>query len=69
MSGHRDRVEPTPDEIKNGWTAETLGRYLRERETQQGEFASEGERTPRGTQLRRAKFENTSTYDPHNWAS
>ena len=30
-----DEVEPTPDEIKNGWTKETLALYIAERESAQ----------------------------------
>ena len=35
-------VEPTEDERANGWTAETLTAYLREREQQQAEFKPRG---------------------------
>ena len=35
-------IEPSEDEKANGWTAETLTAYLREREQQQAEFKPRG---------------------------
>lgn len=32
-------IEPTEDEIRNGWTAETLTRYVRERTQSQARHA------------------------------
>ncbi|MCH8330635.1 MAG: hypothetical protein IH946_04530 [Bacteroidetes bacterium] len=42
-----DKIELTPDEIKNGWTKETLGAYLKEREKGQAEAIDMTNRTVR----------------------
>jgi hypothetical protein len=56
-------VEPTRDDIKNGWTRESLNRYLRERADQKKTYAAELE----GSKLKPAKSENTTKFDPHKW--
>ena len=52
-------MQPTPDEVRNGWDAETLTAYLAEREKAQFE-----------NQFNRPKPRPDtadSDYDPHAW--
>jgi hypothetical protein len=55
--------EPTPDERRNGWTRETLARYLAQRQQEQQAFATAQEKN-RGRKLR---VENTVAFDPLTW--
>lgn len=54
-------VEPTPDEIKNGWTKESLNRYLAERDQQAADVLLRNERR------KRARIESTQSFNPHKW--
>ena len=55
-------VEPTPDEARNGWTAETLTEYVRERTAAQS-LRIDPMSTVRRTPPRRAN----SVYRPLRW--
>lgn len=55
-----ERVEPTPDEARNGWDAETLRAYLAQRLPEQLEAASFTR--PRGKPKRA-----NSAYRPKRW--
>lgn len=55
-------VEPTPEELRNGWTRERLNRYLRERAAQQESYAAEGK-----AKQPSARSETTVKFDPHKW--
>ena len=55
-------IEPTPDERRNGWTAETLTRYIRERNG--GEDFTAHRRPDRRGEVR---VESADFYHPHDW--
>lgn len=61
---HQDMVEPTEDEIANGWTAETLTEYLAERAAGQSLAAD-----PRSLHRRAAKRPRwaNNKYNPMRW--
>lgn len=52
-------VEPTPEEKRNGWTAETLAAYVRERERAAAARVLEPERP--------APACTDQAHDPHGW--
>ena len=52
--------DPTPDERRNGWTAESLKAYFEERRRQQIVYA---DRRP----IRRVSIEPTDGFDPLAW--
>ncbi len=56
------KVELTAEEIKNGWTAETLAEYLAERERQNARviLGKINRGRPRPARSR-------SDFDPHEW--
>ena len=56
-------MQPTKDEMKNGWTEESLTLYLKEREKQNAEFVlRQGDKKPA------IKIENVrDSFDPHKW--
>lgn len=65
-NGHRARLLRdglTRDEQRNGWTVETLAKYLAGREREQVDAA----RRDAERQLRAAVTENVQTFNPHNW--
>jgi hypothetical protein len=52
----------TPEEIKNGWTAETLAVYLRDSEMRaRKRILGDPDAKPM------PKIINGSAFDPHNW--
>ena len=55
-------IEPTPDEARNGWTAESLTRYLRERCGGEDFTAA---RLPDRRDV--VRVESTDSHNPHNW--
>jgi hypothetical protein len=55
--------EPTPDERRNGWTRESLSKYLAERRDQIKAYAEAQAKRPNRT----ARTETTTTFDPHLW--
>lgn len=57
-------VEPTPDEARNGWTAETLTEYLTERRA-----ANSLKNDKDSLQNRMAKMpaRQNNRYSPHRW--
>lgn len=57
-------VEPTPDELRNGWTKETLSQYLSEREAGQSLSIDVNSLTRRAA--RRSDVQN-HRYNPHRW--
>lgn len=57
-------VEPTPDEARNGWTAETLTAYLAEQTTSQTLRIDAGSLHRR---LARRPDRANSKYRPHRW--
>lgn len=52
-------IKPTEDERKNGWTSETLTRYMKERELEQAHQVLYRKEEP-------PAFQN-SRYNPHKW--
>ena len=54
-------VQPTPEEIRNGWTAESLTAYLNERQGQKAKFAFQ-QKKPRVLRV-----ENHLGFHPHDW--
>ena len=61
VTAEPDLIEPTAEEAKNGWTAETLTTYVAEREKARSELIV----TRRPVKPRMAK----SKYSPHRWRS
>jgi hypothetical protein len=57
------RVEPTPDEIRNGWDADSLSRYLADREA--GAQVSIDPRSVHRSAARRP--ERQVSYSPLRW--
>ena len=56
-------IEPTPDEARNGWTAESLTRYLRACGVEDG---ISGMRLP--DRRKEISVETADdSHDPHNW--
>ncbi len=55
-------VEPTEDERRNGWTAETLTAYLAERNSAQERYID-----PHDESRRRRPNAANSRYRPHKW--
>jgi hypothetical protein len=58
-----DLAEPTRDDLKNGWTRESLNAYLAERAQQKEAFAAELAES----KIKKAKSENVTKFDPHKW--
>lgn len=58
-------LELTPEERRNGWTRESLRRYLTERAAQRLQWATEQDKQTR----RSARTESTQKFDPHRWGS
>lgn len=58
-----ERVEPTPDERRNGWSAESLAAYLAQRTAETRAFAKL--QSERGTRIARA--EGFHRFNPHDW--
>lgn len=56
-----DLIQPTAEERMNGWTAETLTRYMRERQLQKESFLLSQKKT------RVVRVENCETFDPFRW--
>jgi hypothetical protein len=54
----RKLIEPTDDEIRNGWDSKSLTKYISDRETAQGEKMLSPPKRP-VTQNHR--------YNPHRW--
>ncbi len=54
-------VEPTPEEIRNGWTKEKLTEYLNQRRTQAVQFAF------RAKKAKVARVENHFGFSPFDW--
>lgn len=54
-----DLIEPTPEERKNGWTADALTRYVTGRKARQGEVILD-KPEPYPTRA-------DNRYDPHRW--
>lgn len=59
-----DLIEPTKDEKKNGWTAETLTQYVAERNAG-AELKTDPHSLERRME-RRPRAQNTQ-YNPHRW--
>lgn len=57
-------VEPTPDELRNGWTQETLSQYLSEREAVQS-LAVDVNSLSR--KVARRSNEQNHRYNPLRW--
>lgn len=56
-------VEPTPEERKNGWTAEKLGAYIAERNrATRNRILGDPSKSPR-----RLVVLNSKTFNPHRW--
>ena len=55
-------IEPTPDERRNGWTAETLTRYIRERNGGE-DFTAHRLPDRRGE----VRVESADSRHPHDW--
>ena len=65
MAVNVPRIEPTPEEARNGWTAESLEAYLKQRESERMDFAKlEAEH---GHKVRIATSQTTREFNPHNW--
>jgi len=60
----RELIEPTADEAKNGWTAETLTEYVASR--QAGAMLAADPHSEHSRIARRPRSQNTD-YDPHFW--
>lgn len=58
-----DLIQPTAEEMANGWTAETLTEYVREREG-----AQENSVNWKTRPVKRPLTAN-SKYNPHHWRS
>jgi hypothetical protein len=58
-----ESIEPNEDERRNGWTAASLGAYLKDRAVQKDRYAND----PKLLKLRKAKIENVDTFNPHKW--
>lgn len=58
-----ERIEPTEDEKKNGWTAETLAKYMAERGSAQAGVVYHD---PKFRPPRRPSVAN-GKYSPHRW--
>jgi hypothetical protein len=60
----QELIEPTDEEKRNGWTAETLTEYIAERRAGQSLHAD-----PNSLQSRIARrpAETNHTYNPHRW--
>lgn len=54
------KVNLTKEDIRNGWTEDTLREYLSERDNQKREHAA-------AKQYAVPKMENAKTFNPHNW--
>lgn len=52
--------EPTADERRNGWSKDSLNRYLAEREAQTSDYAARNVR-------KRVEMQNTRNFNPHRW--
>jgi len=61
-SGAADRVEPTPDEARNGWTVDTLSVYLADRAPAAAAWSD-----PDAEQRRRRPAEQNHRYNPLRW--
>ena len=61
-----DNIEPTEEEIKNGWTAKSLTDYLKERE--KGQFAAVDPDSSQRRLQNRPTVQNHH-YHPHRWRS
>jgi len=59
-------IEPTEEEKKNGWTAETLTKYLQERHAAQNLSVDVNSLT---RQVARRKDEQNHKYNPRRWRS
>lgn len=57
-----EEIEPTKDEIRNGWTARTLAAYMRERD-----LAAAARNDPHSPQRRVKPDRANAKYSPHNW--
>ncbi len=52
----------TTEEIRNGWTEQTLAAYHKERATQKLEYEmDQAKKNPA------VKTENVNSFNPHNW--
>lgn len=58
----RTPPEPTADEKKNGWTAESLADYLRQRGAERVHYATNVK--DRTSNL---VIQNINDFDPHSW--
>lgn len=56
-------VEPTPEEARNGWTAESLGQYLAEQQAAQSLRIDPSSPFRKTARPRRAN----GKYNPHKW--
>lgn len=63
-STEKEDIEPTDEEKRNGWTKETLSRYLAERRAGQS-LAADPESALR--RLARRPTEQNHRYNPHKW--
>lgn len=63
-AGKGPLIQPSEDELRNGWTAETLTEYLRQQESAQGMRTDPHNTTMRGT-ARPASANNR--YRPLRW--
>lgn len=53
-------VKLTKEDIRNGWNEETLKAYLKQRDEQKKEFASQKKPAV-------LKVENVKAFNPHDW--
>ena len=60
-----ERVEPTADEKRNGWSAESLSAYLQQRESERLDYAKLS--ADAGHKVRIATSQTTREFNPHNW--
>lgn len=59
-STEREPVRATAADKRNGWTDESLRRYLEEREAQKLNYAARNAR-------KRVEVQNTASYNPYRW--
>lgn len=60
ISNEKPPLELTEGERKNGWSVESLARYLAERDAQKSDYAGRNSR-------KRVEIQSTKSFNPHRW--
>jgi hypothetical protein len=60
-------MKPTPEEEANGWTEESLTRYIRERDLANAEVVLGDLHSRRITKNKQQPTKANNSYSPHKW--